>query len=103
VGAPSDPFVDDELQPPPIPEADARNYDLWHLPKPVSRRINRRPTQAVVTTASTSTKREPRALPIEKAEPISEPAAKAVPMPAPVRRVSNQTSSGLQIPKNPLR
>lgn len=102
--SPPNPFVDDELEAPPIPATDesARTRQLWNLPQPVRHR--RQPTAAsrsVVRTTSAK-KPEPRALPVESAAPILKQ-IKTEKRAAPVTKASSQTRSGLRIPKNPLR
>ena len=108
---PPNPFVDDELQAPPAPDAEARRQRLWNLPKQVSNRAGITTTsRARTTTASrsivktASAKSEPRTLSVRVAQPISKKReVKTVTRPAPVVKTSSQTSAGLPIPQNPLR
>ncbi|MBP89071.1 MAG: hypothetical protein CMJ64_20540 [Planctomycetaceae bacterium] len=101
--APPNPFVDDELQAPPVPDSEARNQRLWDLPRQVSSRARTTTsTRSIVKTSSA--KSEPRAFSVQVAQPIAKKRErKSLAAPAPVIKTSNQTSSGLRIPKNPLR
>jgi len=95
--APSNPFEDD-LQPPPIPEAESTTYNQWHHPKPIVRSTSHRELRV------TTQQDEPRAISVETAEPISKKVhAKPIVARSNVVRTSNVTSTGLIIPKNPLR
>ncbi|MEO8495505.1 MAG: hypothetical protein ABI614_10580, partial [Planctomycetota bacterium] len=103
-GGSSNPFVDD-LQPPPIPSADsdARVRIRREVTRPVSQSTPQVPTRRVIKTASATT-HEPRVLPAELVSPldqIREARVTAQPTPAVIR--TSATTSGLVVPKNPLR
>jgi len=101
---PANPFADDELEAPPISDTDesARNQPLWNLPTPARHRHQPTVARRSVVRPTSVKKPEPRALPVESAEPILEQSNSARKA-APVIKASQDTKSGLRIPKNPLR
>ena len=88
---PPNPFEDDELQPPPLPSAEANH------------RIERRPIHRQVTRTTREAVPVVRAEPLTLSVPVAQPLRAAKPNPAPVLRAVSAGSRLSSIPYNPLR